>query len=580
MSVDVQEAGARPEAGRCRASYVAAGAALGLLTDHELLAEVARDQVLLNRVAGAQQAKILELFDRRAADYRARQANDPNFTLTPGHEVAVEVAPLVGMTEARVREDLRTCRRLRDRFPDIWALVGAGRLDLYRAGMVATAAKRHLSDPEAVAELASRMATWFAQQWAKQTGRDDAGDDAGDGDGDTGGGGAASEEDLERVLSVTVRQIGNRLSYLVTKLRPKDAQKRHDRQYEDRSAQVSSLGDGMGALYLTSDVVSLRALDHRLSLIAKALRRAGDERTVAQLRTDLAVELLLGKITVGAETGEFERAATDPDSRTGGTEDGPLASIRTHRLGAWARPVVNVTVPIQTLMGISDEPGVLSGGEVLPAGLVRAIAADPDSTWYRMLTDPARRCVELSTTSYKPTAAITRQVVVDWGTCFAPPCTIPASEAELDHRVAAPEGATSTENLGPGCKGHHKVKHAPGFGLIKEPNGRMWLTTAGGFAHRVGPAEQPVGEDWGDPEMWEPVTPSQLREALSWLGYGRARSRESDELIARLEREWAEASGAAAEKAAKRQERARLDDETLLELDELDAENTAREGGH
>ncbi len=50
----------------------------------------------------------------------------------------------------------------------------------------------------------------------------------------------------------------------------------------------------------------------------------------------------------------------------------------------------------------------------MPAGLARAIAADPDATWYRMLTDPAGRMVELSTTSYRPTAPIWRYVVADW----------------------------------------------------------------------------------------------------------------------------------------------------------------------
>lgn len=135
-----------------------------------------------------------------------------------------------------------------------------------------------------------------------------------------------------------------------------------------------------------------------------------------------------------------------------------------------------MTVPIQTLMGLSDEPGVMAGGEVLPAGLTRALAASSESTWYRMLTDPARGCVELSTTSYQPTGPIIRQVVADFGTCYATGCTVPATDCDLDHRVRAPEGSTSTENLGPACRGHHTAKHAPGFGLLAGPDG-SWSTT-------------------------------------------------------------------------------------------------------
>lgn len=40
---------------------------------------------------------------------------------------------------------------------------------------------------------------------------------------------------------------------------------------------------------------------------------------------------------------------------------------------------VNVTVPIQSLMGVSDDPGILPGGEPIPASLARQIASDPGS---------------------------------------------------------------------------------------------------------------------------------------------------------------------------------------------------------
>lgn len=262
----------------------------------------------------------------------------------------MELSPLLGMTESKVRADLRTTRRLQRQFPVVWSWVESGSLDLYRASMLPTAAEKHLTDPAAVAQLAEKMGSWLAEQWTK-------------------------------------------------KLRPRSAQERHDRRYADRSVSVDATGDGMAALYLTSDVMSLRAVEHRLTLIAKAMRKAGEPRTLAQLRADLSVELLLGKLTVGAKDGELERPETSPTGE-------PLDTVELHEIGAWARPVVNVTVPIQTLMGVSDEPGVLSGGESLPAGLVRAIAEQPDSTWYRMLTDPARECVELSTTSYKPTGPI------------------------------------------------------------------------------------------------------------------------------------------------------------------------------
>jgi hypothetical protein len=264
----------------------------------------------------------------------------------------------------------------------------------------------------------------------------------------------------------------------------------------------------------------VKLVDYRLMLIAREMRRDGDPRTIEQLRADLAVDLLLGRLTVGASTGELE----DPESSPTGD---PLDTVRQWPTQRWARAVINVTVPVQTLMGLTDTPGVLSGGESIPAGLVRMLALDPDSTWYRMLTDPARECVELSTRSYKPTDPIVRQVVAAAGSCFGPVCVTPASESEIDHRVAHPQGATSTENLGPGCKRHHKAKHAPGFGLTRRPDGGIDFTTRGGFAHPVEAVEPPVEDRWGREELW-PVQfdPAEVRDAVLFLRHERSAARE------------------------------------------------------
>jgi hypothetical protein len=98
-------------------------------------------------------------------------------------------------------------------------------------------------------------------------------------------------------------------------------------------------------------------------------REEGDERTIDQLKSDLALDLLIGE-----------------------AEGVPLPT--------YVRPIVNLTVPVQTVMGLSDDPGVLSGGTVVPASLGRMIAQQPGSTWYRMFTDQADQAgqmVELST---------------------------------------------------------------------------------------------------------------------------------------------------------------------------------------
>lgn len=504
------------------AGFLAPGDDLDGLSDHDLLAAVVADQWLMNRLEASRQAKVAEFEARRSRDYQARRAEEPHFTMTPLRETAVEVAPLIGAAEARVKADLRTTRTLQASFPGVWALVEAGQLDLHRASLLADAAATHLrEDPAAVTELAAKMTAWFADHIAAKT--------AGQG-GDAHLGAVAGT-----LVTKTARQIGNRVNYLVKQLKPRDAEERFARRYRDRSARVDSTGDAMAQLVLSHDVASLQAVDYRLTMIAKAMRRQrGEERTLEQLRTDLAVDLLLGRLTVGATTGEFEHPESSP------TGD-PLDTVRPCPVQPWARPVINVTVPIQTLMGLTDDPGLLTGGESLPAGLVRAIAADPDSTWYRMLTDPARQCVELSVKGYKPTGPIIRQTVADYGTCFDPVCGVPATGCELDHRVPAPTGPTSTDNMGPGCKGHHRAKHAPGFGLSRTPAGQLVFTTAAGFSHRVEKAEQPVGESWGPAELWDGrYSLAELRDALAYLAHQQDQIAATAAWIREVDQAWAD----------------------------------------
>ena len=168
-------------------------------------------------------------------------------------------------------------------------------------------------------------------------------------------------------------------------------------------------------------------------------------------------------------------------------------------LPAFARPVINVTVPIQTLMGVTDDPGSLSGGDVIPATFARMIAMQPGSTWHRLLTDPRERppgsVLERSTASYRPTRPIWLDVVARDGTCFRANCGTPSTNCELDHKVPYPHGATSTVNLHAACRTDHKAKHARGFGLGTGEDGSATFHTGAGFVHHIPPTEHPTGDD-------------------------------------------------------------------------------------
>ena len=137
-------------------------------------------------------------------------------------------------------------------------------------------------------------------------------------------------------------------------------------------------------------------------------------------------------------------------------------------------PTTHDEITTQRDRDLSGDPGVLSGGTVVPAAVARMIAHEPGGTWHRMRTDEAGHLVEPSTTSYQPTGPIWEHVVAEHATCFRPACDAPSTTGDLDHRTAWPLGPTDTEHLWPGCRTDHRTKHAPGFAIEQAAGLRDW----------------------------------------------------------------------------------------------------------
>ena len=139
-----------------------------------------------------------------------------------------------------------------------------------------------------------------------------------------------------------------------------------------------------------------------------------------------------------------------------------------------------MTIPIDSLAGLSDTPGTLSGFGVLPADLVRRLAAG-DTRWRHILTDRATGAVlDVGTWSYRPPAALDRHVRTRDVTCRFPGCTVPARECDLDHLIPFPEGPTSAENLHALCRRHHRLKHDDDWTVEPLPHsGLRWTSPLG-----------------------------------------------------------------------------------------------------
>ena len=185
------------------------------------------------------------------------------------------------------------------------------------------------------------------------------------------------------------------------------------------------------------------------------------------------------------------------------------------RPAAAGKPLVHVTMPYTTLLGVDDEPCELAGYGPIPAELAREIAAD--AVWKRLVTDPlSGALLDHGRKTYRPPVALAEFVRARDVRCRSPICRRQAGNCELDHTVAWVDGGSTAEpNLWAGCVHDHHVKHRPGWSVCQRSDGRIVWTTPTGHCYSSDPHDyRPVGDP--DPPLLarsvgrDPV-PEQLR---------------------------------------------------------------------
>ncbi|MFJ8916248.1 DUF222 domain-containing protein [Amycolatopsis sp. NPDC102389] len=191
-----------------------------------------------------------------------------------------------------------------------------------------------------------------------------------------------------------------------------------------------------------------------LSRAATVRRRSDTSRTLDQHRADIFAERLLA-------------------------EDGH-GTPRAH---------VHVYVDLLTLTGAREDPATLAGYGPIPGWLAREIAADPGSTWSRLITDPTTgQLLEAGPGTYRPPASLARLIKARDRECTHPGCHRPAEFSEIDHITTwARHGDTDHHNCHAACKTHNMLKEEPGWTAEPTGNGGTTITTPTGRTYTTTP---------------------------------------------------------------------------------------------
>ncbi|GAA1139181.1 HNH endonuclease signature motif containing protein [Ornithinicoccus hortensis] len=298
------------------------------------------------------------------------------------------------------------------------------------------------------------------------------------------------------------------LARLVTALMgedPKAARESRRAALARRDVYAELEDNGIGCLSINAGTSSVVAAIDRIDQVARAVKAAGDERTLSQLRSDIAMSLLVhgttttpgskerGSKTGGSKTGGVKKGDShsgppdhdgdggppDPDAhdRPPGPES-PDESLDPEQPGLLGmvdegiarilegRPSVNfeVIVPLEALLD-PEAPGVgaVPGRGYLTPEHVRELATQAGGVFHRLVTDPLDgRVVERSITAYRPDARMRAQIRAADVFCRAPGCRVPFDRCEKDHEVPYVDGVrgglTSEINVDGKHKPHHQFK--------------------------------------------------------------------------------------------------------------------------
>src|SRR5215470_3357354 len=331
-------------------------AGLGRHSDDELIGVLRAARRLASWSAALELAAVTDLAARREAEAAGAES------CAPGEHIGDEIAAALTLT-ARAADVLLDLATALHRLPATMAALAAGRIDRYRATVIA----------DELAGLGGEHAA------------------------------AVEQEVLAHAPGQTTGQLRAAARRAVLAADPAAARERKERAARD--ARVERWDEHAGTAALAGrdlPPAEVLAADHNLSALAGSLRRAGVSGTMDQLRAQVYLALLTGQpltALTGRGTSLGDRwTGTGPGgsgpggSGPGGYGRGELGhgELGPGTCGHGPLGAVNLTMPLATWLGLSDAPGHAAGYGPLDAGdsrdLAARLAGQPGSRWCITLT--------------------------------------------------------------------------------------------------------------------------------------------------------------------------------------------------
>lgn len=418
--------------------------------------------------AGRRLAAIAELTHRRCTDHEDRDL----WACDGWDAAAAEIGAALTINRWQAASQMQLALALRDRLPEVGALLAAGDLPLQLVTQICWHTE-HVQDPATLALIDVAMAG-SAREW-----------------------GPLSKAD-------TMAQIDS----WIEKFDPA-AVRRTRGAVRGRDVEFGKPGDPAGvtsvwALLLATDAELLKR-----TLTAMAHEVCPDDpRSLAQRRADALGVLAVRGDRLPCHCGRPDCPAAGVDPRAAAvsihvlTDAAPEpisdAHLDTPETAADAGPVTADT-PVAEAHAPSPEPapvvdqtavGFLLGGSVIPAVLLSDLAA-------RGATVKNVETPEVPADGqphYRPSAALDHYIRMRDITCMHPGCDQPAVNADLDHTIAWPAGATHPGNLTPKCRKHHLLKTfysgATGWRTRQQPDGTIVWTAPTGHTYTTVPGSR------------------------------------------------------------------------------------------